>query len=149
MSGDGGSGPDGSVARAAAAMWAADAASRAAGIRLEEVAAGRAVARMRVRADMVNGFGVAHGGWLVVLADTAFAFACNTHGTVTVAAGADVAFLRPASEGDDLVAEAVERWRGGRTGLYDVTVRDAATGAAVLEFRGRSHDTGRPLPGSG
>ena len=95
---------------------------------------------MRVTAAQVNGHGICHGGYLFLLADTAFAFACNTHGLPTVAAGADVTFLAPVREGDELVAEAVERALRGRSGLYDVTVR--RDGEVVVEFRGRS----RSLP---
>lgn len=120
----------------AARMLAADDASRGLGIEVRGVAPGRASAHMRVRADMLNGHGTCHGGYLFLLADTAFAFACNTHGPSVVAAGADVDFLAPVHEGDELVAEAVERVRRGRSGLYDVTVRRGAE--PVLEFRGRS-----------
>jgi acyl-CoA thioesterase len=117
-------------------MWSGDAASRGLGIALGPVGPGRATASMTVRRDMVNGHGICHGGFLFLLADTAFAFACNTHGPPVVAAGADVAFLAPVREGDELVADAVERVRAGRSGLYDVTVRRGDD--VVLEFRGRS-----------
>ncbi len=126
--------------RQAAEMWADDAASRGLGIRIGDVGPGQATARMTVRADMVNGHGLCHGGYLFLLADTAFAFACNTRGLPVVAAGADVSFLAPVREGDELVATAVERSLRGRSGLYDVTVRRGDE--AVLEFRGRS----RALP---
>ena len=130
--------------RQAERMWQADAASRGLGIVLGDVAPGRAVATMSVRPDMVNGHGTCHGGFLFLLADTAFAFACNTHGPPVVAAGADVSFLAPVREGDVLVATAVERVVTGRSGLYDVTVRRGAD--VVLEFRGRSRalPTARP-----
>ena len=124
------------------AMWADDRASQALGIVITGVAPGRATATMTVTSSMVNGHGSCHGGYLFLLADTAFAFACNTHGAPAVAAGADVAFLAPVREGELLVAEAVERVLRGRSGLYDVTVR--RDGETVLEFRGRS----RTLPGS-
>ena len=117
-------------------MWRADEASRGLGIELGPVGPGRAQAAMTVRPDMVNGHGICHGGYLFLLADTAFAFACNTHGLPVVAAGADVAFLAPVREGDELVATAVERVLRGRSGLYDVTVRRGDE--VVLEFRGRS-----------
>jgi len=118
-------------------MFAADVASRALGIELIEAADGAAMARMRVTAAMVNGHRIAHGGYLFLLADTAFALACNSHGPVTVAAGGDILFVRPAYEGDVLFARAVERVRYGRSGIYDVTVtRDG--GAVIAEFRGRS-----------
>ena len=122
-------------------MWRADEASRSLGIELGPVGPGHARASMTVRADMVNGHGICHGGYLFLLADTAFAFACNTHGVPVVAAGADVTFLRPARLGEQLVAEAVERALTGRSGLYDVTVRRG--GEVVVEFRGRS----RAVPG--
>lgn len=118
------------------ALWAGDTASKRAGIVVEGVRPGRATARMTVRADMVNGHGTAHGGYVFLLADTAFAFACNTYGPAAVAAGADIAFLAPVREGDLLVASAVERARRGRSGLYDVTVTRG--GEVVAEFRGRS-----------
>nr|WP_245603417.1 hydroxyphenylacetyl-CoA thioesterase PaaI [Salinispora cortesiana] len=118
-------------------MFAADAASRALGIELVEAAAGAAVARMRVTEAMVNGHRIAHGGYLFLLADTAFALACNSYGPVTVAAGGDIVFVRPAREGDVLLARAAECVRYGRSGIYDVTVtRD--DGAVIAEFRGRS-----------
>jgi acyl-CoA thioesterase len=99
---------------------------------------------MTVTAAMVNGHGMAHGGFVFLLADTAFACACNSHGPVTVAAGADVTFLRPARAGDVLQARASERSISGRSGVYDVTVtRD---GDVIAEFRGRSRvvSPGRP-----
>ena len=124
----------------AEAMYATDAASRALGITVDGVGPGRATARMQVRADMLNGHGICHGGYLFLLADTAFAFACNTHGVPVVAAGADVSFLAAVGLDDALVAEAVERVVRGRSGLYDVTVRRGDE--VVVEFRGRS----RQLP---
>jgi phenylacetic acid degradation protein PaaD len=130
--------------RGAAAMWATDRASQALGIEIDEVAPGRAVARMRVSPSMVNGHAIAHGGYVFLLADTAFAFACNTYGMVTVARSADVTFVAPAREGDDLVAEARERHRVGRNGIYDVTVR-RSDGTVVAEFRGHSRELSTPL----
>ncbi|GAB3246418.1 hydroxyphenylacetyl-CoA thioesterase PaaI [Nocardioides dilutus] len=118
-------------------MWAADVASRALGMDLVEVTEGAAVVRMAVRDDMVNGHGIAHGGLVAALADSAFALACNSHGVPTVAAGFDVSFLRPARTGDVLTATAAERVRDGRSGICDVTVRNG-DGAVVAEFRGRS-----------
>jgi acyl-CoA thioesterase len=115
----------------------ADPVCRALGIAVEEVAGGRARVRMRISADMANVHGLAHGGYLFLLADAAFAFACNAYGPATVAQSAQVTFLRPARPGEELVAEAVERARSGRHGLYDVTVR-RATGETVAEFRGQS-----------
>ena len=120
----------------AAEMYAADRASQSLGIAITDVGPGRATATMQVSEEMVNGHGICHGGYVFLLADTAFAFACNTHGGPVVAAGADVSFLAPVRAGVELVAEAVERVLRGRSGLYDVTVRSA--GAVVAEFRGRS-----------
>ncbi len=120
----------------AEAMFAADRASRGLGIELLEQGVGTAVLRMTVTGSMVNGHGIAHGGYVFLLADTAFACACNSHGPVTVAAGADISFVAPAHEGDVLVARAEERTRFGRSGLYDVTVLRGDE--VVAEFRGRS-----------
>jgi acyl-CoA thioesterase len=112
--------------RAAAAMYAEDSASRSLGVVIEDVAPGQATARLRISAAMVNGHRIVHGGYIFLLADTAFAFACNTHGP-TVAAAAEIVFLQPASE----------RVRFGQSGIYDVTVRTGA-GEVVAEFRGHS-----------
>ncbi|HEY3873627.1 MAG TPA: hydroxyphenylacetyl-CoA thioesterase PaaI [Actinocrinis sp.] len=117
-------------------MFAADRASRGLGIELVEAADGAASLRMTVTGAMVNGHGIAHGGFIFLFADTAFACACNTHGPVTVAASADIAFIAPVREGDILTARAVERTRYGRSGIYDVTVRRG--GEVVAEFRGHS-----------
>ena len=114
------------------------------GIAVEATGPGTAVARFEVTTAMLNGFGVCHGGHLFALADTAFAYACNTYGNVTVAAGASIEFLQPAYAGDHLTATAVERRRGGRTGVYDVSVRNGA-GEEVAVFRGRSHATRKPI----
>jgi acyl-CoA thioesterase len=133
------------VARTAAHdMFDRDLASRGLGMRLLDAGNGQATVQMTVTAGMVNGHAIAHGGYLFLLADTAFACACNSHGPVTVAAGADIAFLQPVRAGDVLVASARERARSGRSGIYDVTVhRD---GAVVAEFRGRSRTVGRDRP---
>ena len=117
-------------------MLREDAASTSLGIELVLLGPGTATVRMTVRDDMVNGHDIGHGGYVFLLADTAFACACNSRGPVTVAAGADITFVAPAGRGDVLTATAVERTRFGRSGLYDVTVR-SATGV-VAEFRGRS-----------
>ena len=117
-------------------MFSADEASRRLGIELVEHDEGTAVLRMTVTPSMVNGHRIAHGGYLFLLADTAFACACNSHGPVTVAAGADIVFVAPAREGDVLVARAEERARFGRSGVYDVTVRRGEE--VIAEFRGRS-----------
>ena len=128
------------------AMMARDEASRGLGIELVEHAEGRTVTRMTVRADMLNGHAVAHGGLIFTLADTAFACACNSYGPVTVAAAAEIVFVAPAHAGDVLTSEAVVRTRFGRAGLYDVTVR--RDGDVIAEFRGRSHQLARPAAGS-
>ncbi|MFF3751541.1 hydroxyphenylacetyl-CoA thioesterase PaaI [Streptomyces sp. NPDC002018] len=117
-------------------MFAADRASRDLGIELLEHGAGAAVLRMTVTPSMVNGHGIAHGGFLFLFADSAFACACNSHGPVTVAAGADIDFIAPAHEGDVLVATATERVRFGRSGVYDVSVLRGDE--VIAEFRGRS-----------
>ena len=130
--------------RSAATMWAQDRASQALGIRISDVTPGHATATMLVTAAMVNGHAIGHGGYVFLLADTAFAFACNTYGEATVARTADIAFLAPVHEGDELVAEAQERSRSGRSGIYDVTVQRAG-GEVVAEFRGHSRGLGRPL----
>jgi acyl-CoA thioesterase len=122
------------------AMYARDTASQALGMTIEEVGPGYARVRMAVRADMLNGHGTCHGGLVFALADSAFAFACNSHDVVTVAAGCSIEFLAPAREGDELVAEAEELHREGRNGVYDVAVR-RADGALVATFRGRSAST--------
>ncbi|PWU49119.1 hydroxyphenylacetyl-CoA thioesterase PaaI [Micromonospora globispora] len=122
-------------------MFDADVASKGLGIELVSAADGAAVARMRVTAAMLNGHAIGHGGFVFLLADTAFALACNSHGPVTVAAGGEISFLRPVREGDLLEARATERTRYGRSGIYDVTVwRD---GEVVAEFRGRSRTLSR------
>lgn len=127
--------------RTAAAMERSDRAGRGAGVRLVEVAPGRAVVAMTVQDRHVNGHGICHGGYLFLLADAALAYASNSHGVSAVASGADIAFLRPVPLGAELVAEAAERARVGRSGLYDVTVRAGAE--VVAEFRGRT----RQVPG--
>ena len=132
--------------RCADRMYAEDAASQALGITISDVAPGTAIASMTVRGDMVNGHGICHGGYIFTLADTAFAFACNTYDDVTVAAGADISFLEPVRRDAVLAATAVELSRRGRSGLYDVTVR-ADDGTVVAEFRGRSRSLGGPLLG--
>jgi acyl-CoA thioesterase len=111
-----------------------DAASRALGIEVVHAADGTAAARMQVRADMVNGHGIAHGAFVFAVADTAFACACNSYGPVTVAAAADITFVSPAHLDDLLEARAEERTRFGRSGIYDVTVRRGDD--VIAEFRG-------------
>ena len=130
---------DEDVARLSAeAMWASDAASRALGMEIVEVTPGRATLTMQVREDMVNGHAIGHGGFTFTLADSAFAFACNSYNRSTVAAACEIRFLAPTRLGDLLVAEAVERRREGRDGVYDITVRRDDT--VVAEFVGRSKE---------
>ena len=133
--------------RSAERMWAGDAASRMLGMSVLSVGAGSASVAMTVREDMVNGWGLCHGGLVAALADSAFAVACNSHGTVTLASGFDVTLLEPARVGDELVAEALERARRGRSGLYDVTVTRTSDHTVIAEFRGRSRSTGRRIEG--
>jgi acyl-CoA thioesterase len=123
-------------------MWADDAASRALGMDLLDVRTGYARVRMAVTESMTNGHGVCHGGLVFALADSAFAVACNTYDLPTLAAAADIVFVAAVRSGDELVAEAVERVRFGRSGVYDVTVRRGRE--VVAEFRGRSRSLGRP-----
>jgi acyl-CoA thioesterase len=130
-----------SARRATEQMWARDTASRALGIELDDVGLGSARARLRVTESMLNGHGICHGGYVFLLADTAFAFACNSYGPETVAAGCDIVFVAPARLGDELIADARERTRFGRNGVYDVTVR-GNDGSVVAEFRGQSRTTG-------
>ena len=132
------------LARACAeVMWASDRASQALGMVLESVTPGGARLSMIVRPDMVNGHDLCHGGLIAALADSAFAFACNSHGTVTVASGFDVQLLESARLGDQLVADAREVALRGRSGVYDVSVRCGEK--VVAEFRGRSRSLGRPI----
>ena len=126
-------------------MMQRDRASAALGMVVELDEPGHAVVSMRVRDDMTNGFAITHGGLVFALADTAFAIACNEDERVTVAAGADITFLKSTRAGQTLTATAVRRTRSGRTGLYDVSVVDEH-GDAVAEFRGRSLSTNRSVP---
>ncbi|MDF2559057.1 MAG: aromatic compound degradation protein PaaI [Microbacterium sp.] len=122
------------------AMMERDRASASLGLVVERDDPGHAVVSMRVRDDMTNGFHITHGGFVFALADTAFAIACNEDDRVTVAAGADISFLKSTVSGQTLTATAVRRTRAGRSGIYDVTVVDEL-GDAVAEFRGRSRTT--------
>lgn len=117
-------------------MWADDRASRALGMRLVAVGSGRATVTMTMTEHMVNGHGIGHGGLIFALADSAFAFACNSHGPVTVAHSAEIRFRVPVRLGDDLVADAVERTRADRRGVYDVQVRAGDT--VVASFTGHA-----------
>lgn len=129
------------------AMFANDTVLHTLGIAVPEVAPGTATATMVVRADMLNGFGICHGGLVATLADTAFAYACNSHDQLTVASGFAVDLLAASRLGDQLTARAVEVSRSGRTGVYDVEVTNQQ-GQRVAVFRGRSHTLkGRPVVG--
>jgi acyl-CoA thioesterase len=121
-------------------MWDRDHAARAAGAELVTAAPGHAVVRLQVRADMVNGHDIAHGACVFLAADTAFAYACNTERPATVARSCHIEFLAPARAGDVLEAEATERMRAGRGGIYDVAVRRPADGTLIAEFRGHARE---------
>jgi acyl-CoA thioesterase len=129
--------------RSAAAMWAGDRASQALGMRLDAIGPGTATLSMTVGDDMVNGHAIGHGGLTFTLADSAFAFACNSYNRSTVAAGAEIRFRRPTHLGDRLVATATEREREGRDGVYDVLVTVGEEVVAV--FTGRSKEIGGTL----
>jgi phenylacetic acid degradation protein PaaD len=132
------------IARASAeAMWADDKASQGLGMAIEDVGPGTATLTMTVRADMVNGHDICHGGFIFLLADSAFAFSCNSYNQRTVAQQCNVTFLKPVKLGERLTARAAERWREGRSGIYDITVTDGA-GTVIAEFRGHS----RTIPGT-
>jgi acyl-CoA thioesterase len=118
-------------------LYEQDRASKALGIRIEEVRPGYARLSMIVRADMTNGHRIGHGGLVFTLADSAFAFACNSRNESNVAASASIDFLAPSHEGDELTAVATELWRSGRSGIYEITVTNQK-GARVALFRGRS-----------
>jgi len=135
--------PEELARRCAEVMWATDGASRGLGMEIRSIGPGTAELSMVVREDMVNGWGSAHGGFIAALADSAFAFACNSRGQVTVAAGFDISYLEPGRLGDVLVATCVERSLRGRSGIYDATVRRDDT--VIAEFRGRSRSLGRPI----
>src|SRR6476661_8138840 len=124
-------------------MWAEDRASRTLGMSIDSVGPGTATLRMAVREDMVNGHSIGHGGLTFTLADSAFAFACNSYNRSTVAAGAEIRFRRPTRLGDRLVATAEERSREGRDGVYDVSV--TVGDAVVATFVGRSKEIGGTL----
>jgi acyl-CoA thioesterase len=128
----------GGIAKACARrMWEEDKASQALGMSLIEITPGCAVMSMTVRSYMANGHGMCHGGFMFLLADSAFAFACNSHNQRAVAAGAEIHFVAPAKVGDVLTAQASEQHRAGRSGFYDVRVTDQ-NGELIALFRGRS-----------
>jgi acyl-CoA thioesterase len=124
--------------RVAEGMYARDTASQAMGMRIVRVAPGHAEMAMTVRADMLNGHAICHGGFIFTLADSAFAFACNSYNLTTVASGCAIDFLAPAREGDVLTAIAQERSVSGRTGVYDIDVVNQR-GEAIALFRGKSY----------
>ena len=128
--------PDDLARACAEAMWKGDDASSGLGMEIVEIAPGRATLTMTVRPDMVNGQRIAHGGFIFTLADSAFAFACNSHNDRAVAAQGSITFLRPGKLGDKLVAKAREISRSGRSGIYDVQV--TAGDVVIAEFRGHS-----------
>jgi len=130
------------LARACAdAMWRDDRASPGLGMRLEAMAPGRARLSLTVSEAMVNGHGICHGGFIFCLADSAMAFAANSHGLHALAQHCSITYIRPAHRGETLTAEAVERTRGARAGIYDVRIT-GGDGAVVAEFRGHSRTTG-------
>ena len=122
----------------AEAMFSRDRAAQALGLKIVRVQPGSSLLTMQVRGDMVNGHHICHGGMIFSLADTAFAYACNAYNRNTVASGCNIDFVATGREGDTLQAEAVERTLAGRTGVYDVTVRDSA-GNTIALFRGKSY----------
>jgi len=127
--------------RAAAAMYARDTASQALGMDLVAIGPGRAEMSMTIRSDMVNGHDICHGGLIFALADSTFAFACNSHDAVTVARQGEISFLAPARRGDRLTARCIERSRRGRSGIYDVSVVNQDE-IEIAIFRGWSSTTG-------
>lgn len=139
--------PEGLARTCADAMWAEDDASKGLGMEIVEIGPGFAKLAMTVRPDMVNGQRIAHGGFIFTLADSAFAFACNSHNDRTVAAQGSISFIRPGKLGDVLTASASEISRSGRSGIYDVRV--TAAGTVIAEFRGHSRSIGGALVPSG
>jgi acyl-CoA thioesterase len=130
------------LARACAeAMWKEDDASKGLGMEIVEVKPGQATLAMTIKPDMVNGQRIAHGGFIFTLADSAFAFACNTHNERAVAVQGNISFIRPGKLGDRLVATAREISRSGRSGIYDVRVT-TDEGTVIAEFRGHSRVIG-------
>jgi acyl-CoA thioesterase len=128
--------PDDLARACAEAMWKGDDASRGLGMEITEIGPGHAVLTMTVKPHMVNGQRIAHGGFIFLLADSAFAFACNSHNERAVAAQCDITFIKPGELGDHLVATAREISRSGRSGIYDVRVTVNET--VIAEFRGHS-----------
>ncbi|MDR0213334.1 MAG: hydroxyphenylacetyl-CoA thioesterase PaaI [Comamonas sp.] len=126
-------------------MFARDRAAQSLAMRITHIAPGEATIEMPVRDDMLNGFDTCHGGYITTLGDTAFAYACNTRNEMTVASGLSVDFVAPGRPGDVLVAEARELSQAGRTGVYDVTIRNRQ-GQLIALFRGKSYSVkGKPV----
>ena len=132
--------PDDLARACAEAMWKQDDASTGLGMEIVEIRSGQATLKMTVKPHMVNGQRIAHGGFIFTLADSAFAFACNTHNERVVAAEGNITFIRPGKLGDVLVAKARELSRSGRSGIYDVSV--TANDVVIAEFRGHSRTIG-------
>lgn len=132
--------PEATARVAADTMWASDAACRNLGIEILDVGPGTATLAMAVKDTMVNGHDTAHGGYIFALADTAFAYACNSYGLVTVAAHCSITFIRPGTRGARMIAEAREVSRSARSGIYDVRI--SIDGVAIAEFRGHSRTIG-------
>ena len=132
--------PDDLARACAEAMWKQDDASKGLGMEIVEIRSGQATLKMTVKPHMVNGQRIAHGGFIFTLADSAFAFACNTHNERVVAAEGNITFIRPGKLGDILVAKAREISRNGRSGIYDVRV--TANDVVIAEFRGHSRTIG-------
>jgi len=137
--------PDDLARACADAMWKDDDASRGLGMEILDIKPGRATLGMTVRSNMVNGQGIAHGGFIFTLADSAFAFACNSYNERVVAAQGNITFIRPGKTGDRLIATAREIARSGRSGIYDVRV--TVDDIVIAEFRGHSRTVaGKWLP---
>lgn len=138
------------IAKAAAdKMWSDDEASRHLGMEIVSIAPGKATMTMTVTEKMVNGHKICHGGYIFLLADSTFAFACNTYNQITVAQQCAVTFIRPGKLGDKLRAEAAEVSKSGRSGIYDITVT-RQDGTVIAEFRGHSRSIdGEIVPGLG
>jgi acyl-CoA thioesterase len=137
--------PDALAWECAKAMYEADTASRALGMELLDVSPGRARLRMAITEQMLNGHRIGHGGYVFTLADSAFAFACNTYDDATVASSCEIVFLALVHAGDVLEASAQEKQRVGRRGVYDVTVTRGVPPEVVAEFRGISSASGKPV----
>jgi len=132
--------PDDLARACADAMWKEDDASSGLGMKITDIGPGRATLTMTVQPHMVNGQRIAHGGFIFTLADSAFAFACNSHNQKAVAAQGDITFIKPGRLGDELVATAREISKSGRSGMYDVRV--TVGGEVIAEFRGHSRTIG-------